>query len=483
MKTYSNAKTVIIVLCLCGLLCCAIFIPDFFNYDIGYKNAQLEQKITDSRIEESLANTEFNLPIVYIKCSDIGSLTDSSLVPRPEITADIYVLDRDINKLTDIPTHIYKNITLTLRGNSSAIHQQKKSFNLEFSNPDGSSLNMPFLDFEAESDFVLLAPYIDRSLIRNYLGYELQRLAQDWGPESQFVEVFLDTPGTELGFSDYVGVYMVTEKFKKGVNRINIHNFTAADNPENQFEQGGGYIYKLDWYDETLDNVTRLEKNKFGNEYSIVYPKPADITDEQIQLIYNDIELFEEALYNGSDEDLEKYFDLELLARNMLISEFLKNHEAYSASTFFYRDIGGKVKVVQWDYDLGTGNMNPYTDRPTPENFWVLNYWPYPYDFLKHENFQQIMLEQWSILRQGILSDENIVKMLDELEKELYDAGLRNDAAYPDAFSSNMFAIYDSGVQSSREERKWIKEFLIERGHWLDEHIDEIKNLDRSMYE
>ena len=483
MNNSKKSKTALIAVCLCGLLALAVIIPDFFSYDIGYKNAQLEQSITDKPIAENLLETEFTLPVLYIKCRDLATLTDNSIRPRPDISADIYVLDRSTNKLTDTPTHVYKDVSLTLRGSSSAANRKKKSFNLEFSNPDGTSLNMPFLSFDAESDFILYAPYIDRSLIRNYLGYELQRLAQDWGPQSQFVEVFMDVGNSDLSFYDYSGVYMVTEKFKKGVNRINIQDFKIADNPERQFEDGGGYIYKLDWYNPRQDNVKRLEKNKFDNEYSIVYPKLKNITDEETQVIFNEIELYEEALYNGTDEELAKYFDLEQIARNMLISEFLKNHEAYSASTFFYRDVGGKIKVVQWDYDLGTGNMNPYTEEPTPENFWVLNYWPYPYDFLKHEKFQQIMLEQWEILRRDILSEENIVKMLDELEVLLDGASQRNDLMFSAAFQPPYFAIYDSGVQSSQEERRWVKEFLVERGRWLDEHINEITNLDRSMYE
>lgn len=483
MKNNTKSKLALVAICLCGLLALSVVVPDFLNYDIGYKNAQLEQTITDKPIADNLLDIEFTLPVLYIQCENFATLTDNSIRPRPEVSADIYVLDRATNKLTDRPTHVYKDITLTLRGSSSATYQPKKSFNLEFSNPDGTSLNMPFLSLDAESDFVLYAPYIDRSLIRNYLGYELQRQALDWAPQSQFVEVFADVGNKNLSFYDYQGVYMVTEKFKKGKNRINIQDFTIASNPDRQFEEGGGYIYKLDWYSKKQDNVVRLEPNKFGNEYSIVYPKPKNITSEATQVIFDEIELYEEALYNGTDEELARYFDLEQIARNMLISEFLKNHEAYSASTFFYRDVGGKIKVVQWDYDLGTGNMRPYTTEPTPENFWVLNYWPYPFDFLKHENFQQIMLEQWEILRRDILSEENIVKMLDDLELLLGEASERNDLMFSSAFRPPYFAIYDSGVQSSKDERRWVKQFLVERGRWLDEHIHEITNLDRSMYE
>ncbi len=475
MKNDNKLKYTLIAVCAVVFAVMAMVIPDFFGYDIGYKNEQLAQTVTDQPIAEDVLATEFNLPVLYIKCDTTAELFDVTLVPRAEVKADIYVLNRESNRITDRPVHVYKDVTLTLRGNSSALYQEKKSFNLEFSDAEGNSLDLPFLNMEPESDFVLYAPYLDRSLIRNYLGYTLQAQVQDWAPDCAFVEVFIDTPGTDLSFKDYVGVYMVTEKFKKGVNRINTGNFTIADNPAYQFEQGGGYIYKMDWYDSELDNVTRLEKNKHGNEYSVVYPKPQNMTEEAEQVIFDEIELYEDALYNGTDEELAKYFDLEQIARNMLVSEFLKCHEAYSASTFFYREVGGKIKVVQWDFDLGTGNIRTEADMaPSRDKFWVLGYWPMPQVFLQHKNFQQIIIEQWESLRRGVLSEENIINMLDELEVLLDGAWQRNDTAYPNAFNSGQFAIWDWGMKSSQEERQFVKDYLIERGRWLDEHIYEL---------
>ena len=180
--------------------------------------------------------------------------------------------------------------------------------------------------------------------------------------------------------------------------------------------------------------------------------------------------------FNGTDEELAKYFDIEEIARNMLVSEFLKCHEAYSASTFFYRKPGGKIKVVQWDFDLGTGNISSVLyQEPSREDFWVLSHWPMPQAFLKHKNFQQIMIQQWEILRRNELSEENIIKMLDELEILLADAGKRNDMIFPDAFYAPQFAIWENNLESSQEERRFVKEFLIERGRWLDEHIYDLK--------
>lgn len=476
MKNDNKQKFGLIAACIVAFAVMAFAVPDFLNYDIGYKNAQIAQSVTDQPISEDLKETEFTLPVLYIKCSDIKTLMDKKLDNRPQVSADIYVLDRNVNRITDIPTHVYKNTMMSLRGNSTALYQPKKSFNVDFVKEDGTSLNLPFLGMPAESDFVLYAPYLDRSLIRNYMGYTLQGMVQEWAPECVFVELFLDKPDTDLSFKDYQGVYMATENFKRGVNRINVGNFTVADNPERQFEEGGGYIYNLDWYNPLRDNVTRLDENKHGNTYNLVYPKPQAMTDEYERIVFNEIELYEDALYNGTDEELAKYFDIEEIARNMLVSEFLKCHEAYSASTFFYHKPGGKIKVVQWDFDLGTGNISSVLyQEPSREDFWVLSHWPMPQAFLKHKNFQQIMIQQWEILRRNELSEENIIKMLDELEILLADAGKRNDMIFPDAFYAPQFAIWENNLESSQEERRFVKEFLIERGRWLDEHIYDLK--------
>ena len=48
----------------------------------------------------------------------------------------------------------------------------------------------PVLGLPKSSEFALIPPYYDRSLVRTALGYELMRRAGQFAPRTRFVELF-----------------------------------------------------------------------------------------------------------------------------------------------------------------------------------------------------------------------------------------------------------------------------------------------------
>ncbi|MBQ3008254.1 MAG: CotH kinase family protein [Oscillospiraceae bacterium] len=483
--TQNNRKRIFLIAgCLCVLLAAMVFVPDFFNADLGYKNQSVAVTLPN-RIDDNIAEMEFSLPVIYLYSHEIDKLlpnwvwtADGPPMPlREESKVDVYVFNRLSNKVTDIPTHVYYSSFMKLRGRTSSFMQQKRPLSLEFRDTEtGENLNYPFLDMAAESDWVFHAPYIDRSLIRNFLAYTLQRQALDWAPDCQFAEVFIDTPEGELDSKDYAGVYLIVQKIKKGKNNIAIGDFTIAENPEEQFEKGGNYIFKRDAYEPGYDTAVRLDKNTYGNAYSLVYPKAIDTTEETEQTVFREIELYEKALYEGTDEELAKYYDLEEFAECMLITEFLKNHESFTSSMYFYRAKGDKIKPVAWDFDIGTGNADYTVGLYNARQFYLFKR-EIVQPFLTHESYVQLVIDKWREFRApgGLLSDENITALIDDAELQLEGAWQRNDAAYPDMWKTPPYANRDNNdAQNSQEERDYIRAFLTERGRWLDEHIEEI---------
>ncbi len=329
--TQNNKKTAYLLgICLRTLVAVMVFVPDFFSYNLGYKNAEIALTVPSKEIDEDLRETEFTLPVLYLYSYDLTKLLGLDWIwleggpempLREQTKVDIYVFERPVNKVTDRPTHVYYSANMKLRGRTSSYMQQKKPLSLEFRDDEtGESLNYPFLSLPSESDFVFHAPYIDRSLIRNYLAYTLQGQVLDWAPQVQFAEVFLETPDSELSMKDYGGVYLIVQKIKKGKNNIAMGDFKMADDSAQQFEKGGNYIFKRDAYEPGFDTAVRLDANKYGNAYSLVYPKAEETTEEVESIIYNEIELAETALYEGSFEELNKYFDLEEFAECMLVT-------------------------------------------------------------------------------------------------------------------------------------------------------------------
>jgi len=63
-----------------------------------------------------------------------------------------------------------------------------------------------------ENDWVLYAPYSDKSLMRNTLTFDLARDIGRYAPRCQYCELVVN--------GDYRGVYVLMEKIKRDNDRI-----------------------------------------------------------------------------------------------------------------------------------------------------------------------------------------------------------------------------------------------------------------------
>ena len=102
-----------------------------------------------------------------------------------------------------------------------------------------------------DSDWVLYAPYSDKTLMRDVLAYELSNKMGRYAARTRFVEVFLNRSGSKLSKRDYAGVYVFEEKIKRGKDRVNIQKLTPEDNSEPNIT--GGYIFKRDHTTSPMD--------------------------------------------------------------------------------------------------------------------------------------------------------------------------------------------------------------------------------------
>ena len=425
------------------------------------------------------------LPVLYFSVEDESKLypdwtwsPDGPLMPpREETRADLYLFDRGENRLTDNPVQLLEGASLCLRGRTSSYMQQKKPFLLELRDEYGNPEDLSLLGLAPDSDYVLHAPYIDRSLIRNYLAYTLGAQVLEYSPGCAFAEVFVNEAGQPVEQADYAGVYLVVEKIKASPFRVDVGDYRVAPEPERQFEDGGGYIFKRDTYAEGYDDVLRLGPTQRGREYSLVNPKADEANPAQVERLEEELQFFEDVLYEGSDEELERYFDTDSFVNFLLLNEFLKNMEGFSSSTYFYRQEGGKLKAgPPWDFDIAMGNSDYLGDLSNADGFFVLA-GEYVAPYLEHPAFVEKLKQRWKELRaeDGAFSEEKIDEMIDGLNLLLADAAGRNDAAYPELWTDTIFGNAEGYViENSGQDREMIWEFLRRRGSWLDQNIDSL---------
>src|SRR5690606_22349398 len=107
-----------------------------------------------------------------------------------------------------------------VRGSSSQSFP-KKSFGFETRDAEGEDDEVALLGLPKEEDWILYAPYTDKSLLRDALTYKLANDLGRYAPRTVFCELYLN--------GDYHGVYALEEKIKRDKNRVNIAKLNPQD--------------------------------------------------------------------------------------------------------------------------------------------------------------------------------------------------------------------------------------------------------------
>ncbi len=162
-----------------------------------------------------------------------------------------------------------------LRGNSS-LRYLKRSFSLKTRDEAWQSRSVSLLGFPRDNDWVLYAPYPDKTLIRDVLAYDLSRQMGHYATRTKFVEVFLNQVGGKMTKRHHMGVYVLEEKIKRGKDRVNIAKLSTNDNGGTNIT--GGYIFKKDHWDTQGDVTPTVEgrPNGFGGNSGSRYGYPTD---------------------------------------------------------------------------------------------------------------------------------------------------------------------------------------------------------------
>lgn len=303
--------------------------------------------------------TDSNLPIVIITTDtneDTGDLTE--IVDEPKVAASmkiIYHEDGSRNLVSDQDNDEFLDydgrIAIEFRGSTSQ-NLPKKPYGFETREEDDeSNNNVELLDLPKENDWVLNSLAFDKSLIRDYLTYDLARDIGNYASRGRYCEVVVN--------GDYKGLYILGEKLKIDSDRIDIEDLEDDDNEFPNIT--GGYYTKAD---KTTggDPVAWSYVNSIGRNVNYIHdsPDPEDITPEQnayIKNVFDDLESTSSvenvSIENGypSIIDIPSYIDF------MLLNEFTSNVDAYQFSTFFHKDRGGKLRAGPiWDFNLSYGN-------------------------------------------------------------------------------------------------------------------------------
>jgi hypothetical protein len=378
-----------------------------------------------------------NLPIIILN-------TGGQTIPdEPKITADmgiIYNGEGVRNNLTDPMNHYSGKIGIEIRGQSSQMFPMK-SYSVELRDATGSSLEKSLFGMPKSEDWVLYAPYTDKTLMRNFLAYTLSNEMGRWAAHCRFVEVVLN--------GQYIGIYVFMERIKRSSGRVNITKMSSSDISGDAVT--GGYIFKLDKEPDGWQSAypPPNSDNSKRRRYSYVYPKVENMVQPQKDYIKSYVDSFENAMASPDFQDPviggRKYIDAPSFIDYLIVNELSRNVDGYRFSAYFYKDRNSKNSKIfagpVWDYDLAFRNAN-YCEGSN------VNGWGYMFNFVcpgdgglipfywnkladKDTAFRAALRCRWKNLRQTTLSEQRIGKLIDSIAFLTAEARQRHFQKWP----------------------------------------------------
>ena len=422
------------------------------------------------------------LPIVVIS-------TNGQTIPdEPKIQAEMGIIfheDGSENFLTDEFDHYHGYIGIERRGSSSAMFP-KKQYAIETWDENGEDLETEIMLMPEEEDWILHAPYSDKTLMRNVLAYDLARDLGWYSSRVLYCEAVLN--------GVYQGVYIWMEKIKRDKNRVDVSKLTEDEN--SGMDLTGGYIIKVDKFEGS--NTQGFYSN-YGSDsgdskkvyYQYHYPAEDDITEEQKAYIQNYIHTLEDLIMaddyrNNSYKD---YLYLESFADYFIINEITKNVDGYRLSAYFYKNKDDKDPRLAagpvWDYNLAFGNADYYEGYTREGWQWQyfrdVNYFHmadpfhppcYWFRLLNDPVFIQMVKDRWTELRQTLLHDDYFHNKIDSIRSHLGEAVDRNYKKWP-VLGMYVWPNYYIGATYD-DEIYFLKEWIDDRMEWLDSAFESL---------
>lgn len=400
------------------------------------------------------------LPVVYMNTKG------QQILKENVIWGNIALLDGngEEQSVLSVPNSIYR-ATIKYRGASSYSKFDKKQYRIKFyKNKKDSAKKVSLAGMGANSEWVLNGPYLDKTLIRNKLVYDLARELNGWAPDTRFVELFVD--------GEYQGVYLAVEPVTNGESRLRLSEFGLLSGET-------AYVVnrdRIDTGDEEIETWGKTEGYTYNALY-IRYPSENKITEKQKEYIKNDISEFEQVLYGKNFSDkrsgYQAYIDMDNWVDYFIINEFAMNYDAGNLSTYVYKELGGKLQLAVWDFNNGFDNYQWFRTETdvlhTVENSWFERLW-------QDKTFRENVCERYRQLRKTTLSDEYIYNKIASYQEELGDAVDRNFKVWGYSFEENLLvgknkAGTSRDIGSYEEAMKQLTDTIRERLAYLDKEL------------
>lgn len=294
------------------------------------------------------------------------------------------------------------------------------------------------LNHTSAKSWVLLANDMDKSLLRDDLGFAISRdlfnAADGYHDPSAVLFTSCSQHINVYKNDDYLGLYQMCDQMERAKGRIEVDKLEAKDGADAE-KITGGYIVETDLHEGTF-NSSR------GIRMSHKYPKDDDCDPAQYRYIRDFINTAEKALYGSNFKDpvngWRRYFDEKTLADFIIVKELCGDMDGYT-STYFYKRRGvdklffGPIWDVDkgWDNDKRVPHTNPLTSLMIYAGFYMPSY-VYPdwfHRLWEDESFRSFVAKRWAAKKPQLVA--TIKSKLDRMPVDMAKAIEANFTVWP----------------------------------------------------
>ena len=406
-----------------------------------------------------------------------------------QIRARVSVMDntRDWTHACDDPVHT-SMAYLRIRGNSSRMFD-KPNYRIQLVDDDGNNNRLPLLGMNAGHEWALHGPFLDKTLLRNYMWMNIgsEVMYGQFVPEVRFFELILD--------GEFQGLYVLMETLRVEPARIALNRYQYGMDATSFFVR----IDSTHVPERRVNNFTqytlRLESR---HEMEILYPSIHMQSDRVRNYVTGSINSFERLIYSRymfwHPGQYRRYIDFDSFVNYFIINEFLGNIDVFGNSTYFHKDVRGRLVAGPiWDFNNILNNF--FINQPYDEFYLTGRGW---FDRLMMcPDFTDAVIRRWHQLRRSTLSEARINQYMDEVIEWLGSAvdrnfevwgytfalhdrdyvGLRNEQIRMTTRDERDAGVLLSDVNATSFEEavEWKRDFMNRRGRWMDDHIESLR--------
>jgi hypothetical protein len=424
-----------------------------------------------------------DLPIVLVDGYGKGEPTDKNTYKDAAVM--VFEPVSGTASLTALPT-LAARAGWHLRGQSSANFPQAP-YKVELWDNANKDADYPVIGMPADSDWALIPPYYDRTLVRNPFVYTLGHDMGMEAPRVKYAEVYLNWEARGIAESDYQGIYWVTETIKNNKVRTNLKQLKESDTVLPQIS--GGYIFKFDQLAAEEPKIACTGSNPISGglgggggggmrgtcwtDLEVVDPDP--LGAEQKAWLAQYIQTFHNALHATPIGDYAQYIDVPSFVDYLLVNELTRNVDAYVRSAYFFKDRDGKLKGGPlWDYNFalavgGANTIDPMGGWQYAGSRNINNWFP---KLTSDPAFMTLVKARWAALRQGLMADAALDQRITDMAAPLTKAITHDYSKWPVAtVMANSGIVRGPTVTTWQEQLQAMRTFVSARTAWMDSQL------------